>query len=99
MSGQQSKVIGISIKDRSSILPAGHMADAAYWFDNDSQHFVTSDYYMKQLPAWVAKVNADAVTAGQGNPGYAYCVGVTNDPGAITVAANDTTSVLSMICG
>jgi predicted AlkP superfamily pyrophosphatase or phosphodiesterase len=59
MSGQQSKVIGISIKDRSSILPAGHMADAAYWFDNDSQHFVTSDYYMKQLPAWVAKVNTD----------------------------------------
>jgi predicted AlkP superfamily pyrophosphatase or phosphodiesterase len=59
MSGQQSKVIGISIKDRSSILPAGHMADAAYWFDNDSQRFVTSDYYMKQLPAWVAKVNAD----------------------------------------
>ena len=62
MSGQQSKVIGISIKDRSSILPAGHMADAAYWFDNDSQHFVTSDYYMKQLPAWVAKVNADQPT-------------------------------------
>ena len=52
------KVIGISIKDRSAILPAGHMADAAYWFDNDSNHFVTSDYYMKKLPAWVAKVNA-----------------------------------------
>jgi predicted AlkP superfamily pyrophosphatase or phosphodiesterase len=62
MSGRTSKVIGISIKDRSAILPAGHMADAAYWFDNDSQHFVTSDYYMKQLPAWVAKVNADRPT-------------------------------------
>jgi predicted AlkP superfamily pyrophosphatase or phosphodiesterase len=59
MSGQQSKVIGISIKDRSSILPSGHMADAAYWFENDSQHFVTSSYYMKQLPAWVAKINSD----------------------------------------
>jgi predicted AlkP superfamily pyrophosphatase or phosphodiesterase len=62
MSGRTAKVIGISIKDRSAILPAGHMADAAYWFDNDSQHFVTSDYYMKQLPAWVAKVNADRPT-------------------------------------
>jgi predicted AlkP superfamily pyrophosphatase or phosphodiesterase len=62
MSGQLAKVIGISIKDRSAILPAGHMADAAYWFDNDSQHFVTSDYYMKQLPVWVAKVNADRPT-------------------------------------
>jgi predicted AlkP superfamily pyrophosphatase or phosphodiesterase len=65
MAGRHSKVIGISIKDRSAILPAGHIADAAYWFDNDSQHFVTSDYYMKQLPAWVAKVNAD-------RPAYKY---------------------------
>jgi predicted AlkP superfamily pyrophosphatase or phosphodiesterase len=62
MSGQQSKVIGISIKDRSAILPAGHMADAAYWFDDKSQHFVSSDYYMKDLPAWVTKVNADQPT-------------------------------------
>jgi len=62
MSGQQSKVIGISIKDRSAILPAGHMADAAYWFDDKSQHFVSSDYYMKGLPAWVAKVNVDQPT-------------------------------------
>jgi predicted AlkP superfamily pyrophosphatase or phosphodiesterase len=58
MSGQLSHVIGISMKDRSAILPAGHMADAAYWFDPDSQHFVTSSYYMKQLPAWVAQINA-----------------------------------------
>jgi predicted AlkP superfamily pyrophosphatase or phosphodiesterase len=62
MSGQSSRVIGISIKDRSSILPAGHMADAAYWFDNDSQHFVSSSYYMKQMPAWVVKVNQDRPT-------------------------------------
>jgi predicted AlkP superfamily pyrophosphatase or phosphodiesterase len=59
MAGKASKVIGISMKDRSSILPSGHMADAAYWFDPDSNHFVTSTYYMKQLPEWVAKVNAD----------------------------------------
>jgi predicted AlkP superfamily pyrophosphatase or phosphodiesterase len=62
MSGRQSKVIGISIKDRSAILPVGRMANAAYWFDNDSNHFVTSDYYMKQLPAWVARINADRPT-------------------------------------
>ncbi len=65
MSGQPSKVIGISIKDRSAILPSGHMADAAYWFDNDSNHFVSSTYYMKQLPAWVARINAD-------RPAYKY---------------------------
>ncbi|HET7873618.1 MAG TPA: alkaline phosphatase family protein, partial [Terriglobales bacterium] len=49
--------IGISIKDRSAILPAGHMADAAYWLDAASSHFVSSSYYMKELPAWVTAVN------------------------------------------
>jgi predicted AlkP superfamily pyrophosphatase or phosphodiesterase len=65
MSGQPSHVIGISLKDRGAILPAGHMADAAYWFDTDSQHFVSSSYYMKQLPAWVARANSD-------RPAYQY---------------------------
>ncbi|HEX7285464.1 MAG TPA: alkaline phosphatase family protein [Candidatus Angelobacter sp.] len=59
MAGRNSKVIGISIKDRSAILPAGHMADAAYWFDGDSKHFVTSSYYMKELPVWVAAINRE----------------------------------------
>src|SRR5437764_2155709 len=42
MAGRAAKVIGVSIKDRSAILPAGHMADGAYWFENASNHFVTS---------------------------------------------------------
>ncbi|HEY2390151.1 MAG TPA: alkaline phosphatase family protein [Candidatus Angelobacter sp.] len=63
MAGRHSKVIGISIKDRAAILPAGHMADAAYWFDNASNHFVSSTYYMKELPAWVEKVNTDQAGA------------------------------------
>jgi predicted AlkP superfamily pyrophosphatase or phosphodiesterase len=57
LAGMASKIIGISIKDRSAILPAGHMADAAYWFDSDSNHFVTSSYYMKELPEWVKTTN------------------------------------------
>ncbi|MES1261305.1 MAG: alkaline phosphatase family protein [Acidobacteriota bacterium] len=57
MRGEKAKVIGISIKDRSAILPAGHMADGAYWFDGRSKHWVSSDYYMKALPPWVAAVN------------------------------------------
>ncbi len=59
ISGQKSKVIGVSIKDRSAILPAGHMADAAYWFDADSNHWTTSSYYMKSLPKWVEDVNEE----------------------------------------
>lgn len=58
MAGRQSKALGISVKDRSAILPVGRMADAAYWFDDDSLHFVSSTWYMKDLPAWVNEVNA-----------------------------------------
>jgi predicted AlkP superfamily pyrophosphatase or phosphodiesterase len=58
MQGQQVKVIGISIKDRGAILPAGHMADAAYWFDPASDRWVTSSWYMQALPSWANEVNA-----------------------------------------
>src|SRR5271154_1067656 len=58
MSGQHTKTIGISIKDRGAILPAGHMADAAYWFDDKSNTWVTSSYYMQELPPWVKDVNS-----------------------------------------
>ena len=46
------KVIGISMKDRSSILPAGHMADAAYWWDDNTGLFSSSTYYFPDLPGW-----------------------------------------------
>lgn len=53
----QSKTIGIALKDRGSILPAGHSANAAYWFDNATGGWITSTYYMNELPAWVKNVN------------------------------------------
>lgn len=51
------KVIGISMKDRSAILPVGRMADAAYWFDDANGNFVSSSYYFKMLPGWVSDFN------------------------------------------
>ena len=53
----ECKVMGVAIKDRASILPAGHSADAAYWWDSEMGHFVTSSYYMDRLPGWVEKFN------------------------------------------
>jgi hypothetical protein len=53
----KSKVVGVSLKDRASILPAGHMATAAYWFDDASGRFISSTYYMEQLPDWVTRFN------------------------------------------
>ena len=57
MSGHGGKVIGVSIKDRSAILPVGHAADAAYWYDNDSNNWVSSSYFMGDLPDWVKEIN------------------------------------------
>ena len=54
----RSKVIGIALKDRGGILPAGHTADAAYWFDDKSGNWITSTYYMNELPQWVKDFNA-----------------------------------------
>lgn len=52
----KSKVIGISIKDRGSILPAGHSANAAYFYDKTG-NWITSSYYMSALPKWLTNYN------------------------------------------
>ena len=59
----RSKVIGVALKDRGSILPAGHSANAAYWFDDATGNWITSTYYMKELPAWVKKFNDKKLAA------------------------------------
>lgn len=53
----KSKVIGVSYKERAAILPAGHAANAAYWLDTKNRKFITSTYYMKELPLWVKDYN------------------------------------------
>ena len=57
----RSKVIGISMKDRGSILPAGHSANAAYWYDGQSGNWISSTYYMKGLPTWLTSYNQKKV--------------------------------------
>ncbi|MBP6687943.1 MAG: alkaline phosphatase family protein, partial [Lacibacter sp.] len=54
---QRSKVVGIALKDRGGILPAGHSANAAYWYDSKTGDWITSTYYMKALPGWVNTFN------------------------------------------
>jgi predicted AlkP superfamily pyrophosphatase or phosphodiesterase len=54
----RSKTISIALKDRGSILPGGQMANAAYWFDNSNGGWISSSYYMKDLPEWVNKFNS-----------------------------------------
>ncbi|MGH9719370.1 MAG: alkaline phosphatase family protein [Bryobacteraceae bacterium] len=58
VNGSRSRVVGISWKDRSAVLPVGHMADGAYWVEAKTGAFVSSTYYFADLPAWVKDFNA-----------------------------------------
>lgn len=53
----QARVVGVAIKDRAAVLPAGHAADGAYWLDGKAKRFVTSTYYRDALPRWVSRFN------------------------------------------
>jgi predicted AlkP superfamily pyrophosphatase or phosphodiesterase len=53
----ESKVVGVSLKDRAAILMSGPRADAAYWYEIAQGRFITSTYYMKTAPAWLKAIN------------------------------------------
>lgn len=54
----KSKTISISVKDRASILPGGHTSNGSYWMDDSLGVFMSSTYYMSDLPQWVKDFNA-----------------------------------------
>ena len=61
----KGKTIGISIKHRGAILPAGHTANAAYWLDyygDGNGNWISSSFYMNELPQWVTNFNASDIT-------------------------------------
>lgn len=57
LSSKSSKVIGIAIKDRGAILPAGHLADAAFWYDGSGGNWISSSWYLDSLPQWAIDFN------------------------------------------
>ena len=72
----QSEVFGVSLKDRAAILPAGATANGTFWIDPASGRFITSTYYMQQLPDWaqtfddsgrIAQAEQEANTPGTKN--------------------------------
>jgi predicted AlkP superfamily pyrophosphatase or phosphodiesterase len=71
-SNMRSKVVGVAIKDRGAILPAGHIANGAYWYDSETGNFVSSSFYLNELPDWAKNFNAkkvaDSYLKGQWTP-------------------------------
>ena len=73
----QSKLFGISLKDRAAILTSGHASNGAFWLDHATGHFVSSTYWGSQLPAWVQTFNASgrteqALKEAGAKPGHFY---------------------------
>lgn len=60
-SNMRSKVVGIALKDRGAILPAGHSANGAYWYEGATGNWISSSWYMDALPPWVQSFNKDSV--------------------------------------
>jgi Type I phosphodiesterase / nucleotide pyrophosphatase len=85
----QSRVFGISLKDRAAILPAGAAANGAFWIDPVSGDFVTSSFYMPQLPDWATAFNSGgAITLATQNAGVTNLTNFYNQVGG-TPAANE----------
>ncbi len=86
-----SNVYSISIKDRSAVLPGGHLSDGSYWFDYSSGKFITSTFYTKELPPWVQAFNqahnADTYLADWGllHEPSSYSRSIDNSPYELTI--------------
>lgn len=59
MQNEASKVVAVSLKDRGAVLAAGHIGDQAYWYDSETGNFVSSSWYMEELPEWVQEFNRE----------------------------------------
>jgi arylsulfatase A-like enzyme len=73
----ESKLFGISLKDRAAILTSGHASKGAFWLDHANGRFVTSTYWETQLPPWAAAFNASgraeqALREAHAAPGHFY---------------------------
>lgn len=53
----RSKIFGVALKDRSSVLPVGHAGNAAFWYDDATGNFITSSWYTNELPLWLKSFN------------------------------------------
>ncbi len=56
--GGKAKVYAVGMKEQAAIFSAGHSADGAFWFDNTTGSWMSSTYYIQNLPAWVNDFNA-----------------------------------------
>jgi len=97
----RSKVISLSLKNRGAILPGGHTADGAYWYDSSNGNFVTSTFYLDKLPDWVLRFNqkkwADKYLDGMWKPLFhkeRYTAGLKDDAASEILFPNSLKSVL-----
>jgi predicted AlkP superfamily pyrophosphatase or phosphodiesterase len=62
-SNRRSKVFAVALKDRSAVLPAGHAANGAFWYDDATGDFISSTWYMDDIPRWLKNFNDEKLPA------------------------------------
>ena len=73
MTYPNSKVISMSIKNRGAILPGGHLSNGSYWYDFMTGKFISSTFFMNELPKWVNDFNdKDQMTSYMGKEWTTY---------------------------
>ena len=96
--GGAARVYGVSLKDRAAILPSGATANGAFWIDGTSGRFLTSSYYMTQLPAWAQEFNSGpAIAQAVAAAGLAAAPGATAQPGAMAPGAATLSSFYNQV--
>lgn len=73
----ESKVITVSIKDRGAVLPAGHAGDAAFWYDGESGNFISSSWYVDELPKWIVDFNENGLARKLNNSSWETLLPIT----------------------
>ncbi|MGE0790678.1 MAG: alkaline phosphatase family protein [Sandaracinaceae bacterium] len=80
-----ARIVAVSLKDRGSVIPAGHHPDAVAFWDRRGERFTSSAYYGSAIPAWLEAFDARAPFAervGQWTPQDPSMLEVTLGPDA-----------------
>ncbi|MSR33143.1 MAG: alkaline phosphatase family protein [Gemmataceae bacterium] len=78
--GEMGKVVSLSLKDRSAVIPGGKTPNHCYWFDPQNGNFQTSTFYTSSPVRWVKEFNASGQSSRWKNSTWTRLIAEKNYP-------------------